>query len=295
LKKILRTTIILLLILVSSLSFGQGNGLYKFQSENGKFGFMDKNGKIKVNADFLNVGDFSEGLCYASKEIIKKGYKWIFIDTLGNKVFDIKDNFPETEFSEGFARISSFEEHWFVNKSGVNNFEKTWKDGHEEFKNGIAYVSDKEFSDFYPINTKGERIGTQTFSRVEIYNSRKNDSLESKSKMEFKSDKFVPFQENELWGFKDSLNNVVIKPKFYKVDKFKNGVCAVRINKREFEFANDYFLDALIDENGKTLIEIGMHCYMGFQGELIEFYGAPHFGGGVHYLNKNGQKIIPTE
>ena len=256
---------------------------------------MDKSGKIKVKAEYLNVGDFSEGLCYVSKEVIKKGYKWIFIDTLGNKVFDIKDNFPETEFSEGFARISSFEEQWFVNRSGVNEFGKTWKDGHGEFKNGIAYVSDKEFSDFYPINTKGERIGTKTFSRVEIYNSRKNDRLESKSKKEFKSDKFVPFQENELWGFKDSLNNVVIKPKFYKVDKFKNGVCAVRINKREFEFANDYFLDALIDENGKTLIEIGMHCYMGFQGELIEFYGAPHFGGGVHYLNKNGQKIIPTE
>lgn len=294
-RKTLRATIILLLILVSSLSYGQGNGLYKFQSENGKYGFIDKNGKIKVKAEYLNVGDFSEGLCYVSKEVIKKDYKWIFIDTLGNKVIDIKDNFPETEFSEGFARISSFEEQWFVNKNGVNEFGKTWKDGHEEFKNGIAYVSDKEFSDFYPINTKGERIGTKTFSRVEIYNSRKNDRLESKNKMEFKSDKFVPYQENELWGFKDSLNIVVIKPKFHKVDKFKNGVCAVRINKREFEFANDYFLDALIDESGKTLIEIGMHCYMGFQGELIEFYGAPHFGGGVHYLNKDGIKIKPTE
>jgi hypothetical protein len=295
LKKTLRTTIILLLILVSSLSYGQGNGLYKFQSENGKYGFMDKNGKIKVKAEYLNVGDFREGLCYVSKEVIKKGYKWIFIDTLGNKIFDIKDNFPETEFSEGFARISSFEEQWFVNRNGVNEFGKTWKDGHEEFKNGIAYVSDKEFSDFYPINTKGERIGTRTFSRVEIYNSRKNDSLESKSKIEFKSDKFIPFQENKIWGFKDSLNNVVIKPIFHKVDKFKNGVCAVRIKEVLFETANDYFLDALIDENGKILIEKEMHCYLGFQGELIEFYGGGHFSGGVHYLNKNGEEIKPTE
>ena len=256
---------------------------------------MDENGKIKVKAEYLNVGDFSEGLCYASKEVIKKGYKWIFIDTLGNKAFDIKDNFPETEFSEGFTRISSFEEHWFVNKNGVNEFGKTWKDGHEKFKNGIAYVSEKEFSDFYPINTKGERIGTKTFSRGEIYNLRKNETSEIKSKTEFKSDNYIPFQENELWGFKDSQNNIVIKPRFHKVDKFKNGVCAVRVNKREFEFANDYFLDAVINENGKTLIEIEMHCYRGFQGELIEFYGAPHFGGGIHYLNRNGEKIIPTE
>ena len=120
---------------------------------------------------------------FLGKEVIEKGYKWIFIDTLGNKVFDIKDNFPETEFKDGFAHIRSFDEHWFVNKVGINEFNKTWKDGHGEFKNGIAYVSDKKFSDFYPINTKGERIGTKTFSRVEIYNSRKKDSLETKTKI----------------------------------------------------------------------------------------------------------------
>lgn len=291
----MRTTIILLLILVSSFSFGQGNGLYKFESENGKFGFMDKTGKIKIKAEYLRVGDFSEGLCYASKEIIKKVYKWIFIDTLGNKVFEIKDNFPQTIFSNGFARISSFEEHWFVNKKGENEFGKTWKDGHGEFKDGIAYVSDKQFTDFYQINTKGERINDKTFSRVDIYNSRKNYSSDTGDKTEYPSNKYVPFQKNELWGFKDSLGNVVIKPRFYKVDKFKNGVCAVRINKREFEFANDYFLDALIDENGKILIEKEMHCYLGFQGELIEFYGGVHFSGGVHYLNKYGEEIIPTE
>mgnify|MGYP006201720309 CR=1 FL=1 len=289
------TTIILLLILVSHLSYGQGNGLYKFQSENGKYGFINKKGKIKIKAEYLIVGDFSEGLCYASKEVIEKGYKWIFIDTLGNKVFDIKDNFPETEFKDGFAHIRSFDGHWFVNKAGINEFNKTWKDGHGEFKNGIAYVSDKKFSDFYPINTKGERIGTKTFSRVEIYNSRKKDSLETKTKIDYKSDNYIPFQGNELWGFKDNQGNVVIKPKFYKIDKFENGVCAVRINKIDFEYANDYFLDALIDESGKILIEIEMHCYRGFQGELIEFYGGPHFIGGVHYLNKNGEKITPNE
>ena len=291
----MKTTITILLILISCLTRGQGNGLYKFKSQDGKYGFIDKSGKIKIKAEYLNVSDFSEGLCFVSKEVIKKGYKWIFIDTLGNKAFDIKDNFPETGFSDGFARISSFDEHWFVNKNGINEFGKTWKDGHGEFKNGIAYISDKEFSDFYPINRKGERIDNKTYSRVEIFNSRKNDSLEMKKIAEFKSNKFIPFQKNELWGFKDSQDNVVIKPQFYKVDKFNNGVCAVRIKNVQFEIANDYFLDAIIDENGRVLNEIEMHCYRGFQGDLIEFYGAPHFGGGVHYLNKKGQLIKPTE
>lgn len=256
---------------------------------------MDKSGKIRIRAEYLNVSDFSEGLCFVSKEVVNKDYKWIFIDTLGNKVFDIKDNFPETVFKEGYAQISSFDEHWFVNKQGINEFNKTWVDVYGEFMNGIAYVTDKEFSDFHTINNKGQRISNKTYSNVEIYNSRKNDSSEIKNEEEYKSDKFVPFQKKKLWGFKDSQNNIVIEPKFYKIDNFENGVCAVRINEVLFEVANDYFLDAIIDENGNVLNEVAMHCYQGFQGELIEFYGGPHFGGGVHYLNKRGEKIIPSE
>jgi len=154
----LRTLITILLILISCIIYGQGNGLYKFRADNGKYGFMDKTGKIKIKAEYLNVSDFSEGLCYVSKEVIKKGYKWIFIDTTGNKAFDIKDNFPETKFSEGFARISSFDEHWFINRKGENELGKTWVDGRGNFKNGYAVVSEKQFEDFYFINNKGEEI-----------------------------------------------------------------------------------------------------------------------------------------
>tara|TARA_R110002012_G_scaffold183587_1_gene350016 strand:+ start:294 stop:1064 length:771 start_codon:yes stop_codon:yes gene_type:complete len=256
---------------------------------------MDKTGKIKIKAEYLRVGDFNEGLCFASKEIIKKDYKWIFIDTLGNKAFDIKDNFPETGFNEGFALISSLEEHWFVNKNGINEFGKTWKDGQGEFENGIAFVSDKQYSDFYPINLNGERIDDKSYSRIEIFNLRKDKKIDTKNTSAFKSDQFVPFQKNELWGFKDLQNNVVIEPNFYKVGKFENGICAVLVDKPEFIFVNDNLMNAIIDEKGNFLNHIEMHCFMGFQGELIEFYGGPHFGGGVYYLDKNGQEVRPTE
>ncbi|WP_298903596.1 WG repeat-containing protein [uncultured Psychroserpens sp.] len=215
----MRTTIILFLILVSCLSFGQGNGLYKFRSENGKYGFMDKHGKIQIKAEYLFVNDFDGGICKVSKEINNKNYKWIFINTLGQITSSDKKNFRS-----------------------ANNY-----------------------------------------------------SSETKAKVGFTSDTFVPFQKNGLLGFKGDNGRVIIEPKFYKVDKFKNGVCAVRVNQVQFEVAGDYFFNALIDENGKVLIEIEMHCYMGFQGELIEFYGGPHFIGGVYYLNKNGKKINPTQ
>ncbi len=367
---------------------------------------MDETGNIKIKAEYLRVGDFNEGLCYVSKEVIEKGYKWIFIDTIGNKVFDIKDNFPETKFSNGFARISSFEEHWFINKKGINEFGKTWNGGIGSFESGYAVVSEKRLKGSYFINTKGEKLENFPVARLRpfsngystyykdgffiidslgrqigekfnlidgyreglfrvknvekwgfvdvngnlvidfIYEKDRRrefdeilklniDSLDALPKAPLRNvslfyEGLASYQNNNLYGFINKENKVVIKPQFkkvnhfsegfagvsidgkkwgfidqtgafvlepnyFKVDNFKNGVCGVVINEQEFEFANDYFIDALIDIKGKILIETEMHCYLGFQGKLIEYYGAPHFAGGIYYLNKNGEKITPTE
>jgi WG containing repeat len=287
-QMISRIIIFLILLTISNLCWGQGNGLYKFIGKNGKYGFIDKNGTVKVKPIFLVVHDFSEGLCFASKETIKKGYKWICIDTIGNKIFDIEDNFPETDFSEGFARISSFTEHWFIDKAGRNVFKKSWKDGQANFKNGIAYVSDEEFINFYPIDSKGNRIGNVTLARHEVYSKQKDSTSNS-------VDSLIAFKQDTLWGFKNLNGEIIITPKFQLVDKFENGLCGVRLNHQRFEVANDYYLDTIINEKGEIVSQQPMHCYLGFQGELIEYYGGFHFSGGVHYLDKRGQRVIPKE
>lgn len=284
----IRLTIVLSLITLTI--FAQGNGLYKFRSENGKYGFIDKTGIIKIRANYLITNDFKEGLCFVSKEVIKKGYKWICIDTLGNEVFDLKNNFPETDFSEGFARISSFTEQWFIDKKGENKFIKSWKDGYMEFRDGVAYVSDIQFSDFYPIDHNGERIGDKIYSRLEIFEMVKNQ----KQKDTVTSEKLIAFEINKLWGFKDQKGNVVIKPMYHAVSDFENGLCAVRTEYTEVVFRGGYF-DAIIDTQNKIVNHSKMYCYMGFKGDLIEYYSGPHFSGGPQYINKKGQSVIPTE
>jgi hypothetical protein len=272
----------------SLFAFGQGSGLYDFIGKNGKYGFIDKNGIVKVKPKYLKVQDFSEGLCFVSKEVNSKGYKWICIDTSGNKVFDIQNNNPETEFSEGFARISSFTEHWFINKKGKKVFNKSWKDGQGNFKNGIAFVSDVQFYSFYPIDIKGNRIEKGNYSRIEVNGKLTSDAL-------IILDTLIKFKQDSLWGFKNLKGEIVITPKYYLADKFENGLCAVRLNYQPFEIANDYYLDAIINTKGKVVNHVQMHCYLGFQGDLIVYYGGFHFSGGVHYLDKNGQKVIPKE
>ncbi|PJJ79687.1 WG repeat-containing protein [Mucilaginibacter auburnensis] len=284
----MRLIFALIIFLFSVASYGQGNGLYAFVGKNNKYGFIDKYGNVKVKPDYLHVTDFNDGLCFVSKEVTNKGRKWICIDTIGNFVFDISDNFPETGFSEGFARISSFTEQWFVNKKGTRVFNKTWQDGQGNFKNGVAFVSDKKFTDFYPIDVHGNRLENSVYTRIEVNSKLADHPLSHK-------DALIKFQQDNLWGFKNLKGDIVIQPKFYVVDKFENGLCGVRIHYAPFVTINDYYLDALINTKGQVVNEIPMHCYLGFQGDLIVYYGGFHFSGGVFYLDKNGKRVTPKE
>lgn len=48
-------------------------------------------------------------------------------------------------------------------------------------------------------------------------------------------------------------------------------------------------------KKGNVLNNVEMHCFMGFKGELIEYYSGYDFSGGVHYINKSGKCVIPKE
>lgn len=152
-------------LLISIIYFGQGSDRYEFIGDNHKHGFINKDGKIMIPPIYLNVQDFSDGRAFVSKETSQKGYVWICIDSLGNKIFDIADNYPQTSFSQGYARISSFEEHWFIDTNGKTVFNRTFKDGRGGFKNGYAKVSDEEFQNFYYINLNGERVNSPNFEQ----------------------------------------------------------------------------------------------------------------------------------
>lgn len=287
-KTILSILIILTLTICTN---GQGNELYKFLDINGKYGFMDKTGLIKIKPKYLRVKDFSDGLSFVSEEVIKKGYKWICIDTLGKKVFDIDDNFPETNFSCGFARVSSFTEHWFINKKGVNEFKKSWVNGYSDFQDGIAYVGNEQYSlsRLYPINTKGERIATRTWSNIDVSYMRRHKA----SKNNKKDVELIAFKSDSLWGFKSKNGQILIEPYFYKVGEFENGICPVCNFYSPRYFRG--FYDAIIDTNGVILNIKNMYCYLGFQGDLIEYYLGPDFSGGPHYFNKDGQIVTPKK
>lgn len=293
-KQIMKQIITLLLLLFFAISYGQENNLYPFLSNNGKYGFMDSTGRIIIKPKYLLESRYSENLCSVAIEERKDGgFRWIFIDTLGKKVFSITKGIP-SDFNNGLALVNDVTSYWFINKKGENPFGKTWRNAwHYGFKDTVAYVGDDKSHTFYPINTKGERISSETLSNVELYNLSKEKYKIKKKKNGFKSDAYIAYIEEDLVGFKDSIGNVVIEPKFYSVSGFENGICAVLIKEPEYFFLNDNIFEFIIDENGNILNEIKMHHYMGLQGDLIKFYKRTNFGGGPQYIDKNGQIVLP--
>lgn len=86
---------------------------------------------------------------------------------------------------------------------------------------------------------------------------------------------------------------MIIEAKFYRVNRFENGICAVIVEEPLILFANDNYFDAIINEKGKIILKQQMHSYIGFEGDLIKFYGGPHFGGKIYYINKKGNLVKP--
>ncbi len=218
--------LVYIFILFSTFSFGQLKKLYKFGPQNGKYGFIDKTGKIRIEPKFLNVQDFSEGLAFVSQKTSKRGFNWICIDTLGNEIFNIGDDFVEKKFNEGFSVVSNLDEDWFINTKGEKLFNKTWKTIAGNFQNGIAMVSDfKHGSKYYYINAKGQKLtkfqkGSKTIyiegytinfdKTYTIIDSLGNTIFEGFDSFGGFNDELIKIEKNGKWGYIDNKGNIII-------------------------------------------------------------------------------------
>jgi hypothetical protein len=244
---------LLISILFVNAMYSQGNGLHKFaDNKTNLYGFMDETGKIIIKPQFLITDDFSEGLCFVSKDIMQRGYHWIFIDTLGNTIIDLHNDFADTGFSQGYARVSSLDKTWFIDKSGNKMFGRTFADGLGTFSEGFALVNDVQFEDFYYINLKGEKVdylpargrifskGLAAFYKEEtghgVTDTLGNiiiSGLENVYHYHETSDDYLKVKKNGKWGFIDRSGKLIFD--------FTN-------NEDDIYYGNDNLF--LIKENG---------------------------------------------
>ena len=131
------------------------DGLVRVVKDN-KYGFIDKSNNviIEINREYetyFTGMDFSEGLALADEN-----GKDIYIDTKGEKVFELEDGVSSYGFNEGLAKVEKNDMVGYINKDGKLVVDYKYNSGFD-FSDGLAKVyTDDESFEF--INSKGKTI-----------------------------------------------------------------------------------------------------------------------------------------
>ena len=270
-------------VVLPCLVFAQENGLYKFIGENRKYGFMDKTGKVVIPAKYVRVWypGFNNGFAFVSEKKTSNGdFFWICIDTSGRKKIRIGQRYNPTEnLSERYykkTRRRESDNFLKLNTDSLDSLPKIMYRNERIFYEGLASIQKDSLFGF--INIENEMVIEPIFKEVRHF----SEGLAGAT------------LDGKKWGFINTESQFVIEPQYYLVDVFENGICGVLLTDEPF-YIGDYHLNAIINKNNEILFRGEMHSYMGFKGELIQYYDMGDFRGKIHYLDKNGNMIIPNE
>lgn len=215
------------------------NGLARFKQERGLFstyGFFDTKGDTVIYPQFEKVGEFSEGLCMASKD----GYKYGYINTKGEwviePIFEIgasmkiggEYDFSDKNFSGGYVAVQKDNKYGVMDKTGkiVLDYKFAFIG---KFSEGLAPA--KMDSLYGYIDSKGKWIIKPQFNGAEKF----THGLAAVSK--------GPFME-ELWGFIDRNGKEIIPLTIYgyysymESMKFWEGAVPCYVEKDVFGYIN---------------------------------------------------------
>ncbi len=212
----------------------------------GKIGFIDKTGKVVIPFAYEYTGDFSDGMCWVTKEDGRIG----FIDMTGELVVPCQYGWPAerqpTDFHEGLCAVIVDEEHeWFgfIDKTGKRAFPGVYS-GEANFSEGLAMVR--------------EILGDDEWRSGYID----------------KTGKIVIEMDDDRWGgeFHDGIAKVVAPNRTYFIDKTGKEVFELDEKYKNAEYYSEgtWLVNdgehhmGFIDNTGKTIVPCKYYAYTPF-------------------------------
>ena len=267
---------------------------------NGRWGFIDENGQYVIEAKFVMVKPFSEGLAAVVFKENQDDYRAVgYIDQSGRVVippqFSLEGGVSDRGFSEGLAAVKVYKDNvakWgYIDKSGKFVIEAKFAAA-GPFSQGRAMVgiAEPSWSIDYKwgfIDTKGRWIAKPQYG----------------SAGEF-SEGLAPVLMNDKVGFIDQQGQLAIKPQFdpdgaspcvrngrVAASRFSEGLAAVQLEKNEW--GKEW---GFIDRRGNWVIQPAFACAAPFSEGLAligvrEVEGAWRFG----YIDKTGAVVIKPQ
>lgn len=219
-----------------------------------RWGFINIKGKLIIQAEYEEVGNFSEGLC-----AVKQNNRWGFIDKTGKIVVEPKYK-AVWEFFDGLAEVLDEKNKvGFINQKG----EMAIKPQYESAWNDDPILVKKEGKYFYINRENGEKLSLGGFRYATPFTANKWAIVETQKgygciqtngnyliepqydELKTGGDNFIGYRKNGKWGILNEAGDIIIEAKFQDIGKFENNVTyAVKTNRY-----------GLIDTTGQFIIE----------------------------------------
>ncbi|HQQ21333.1 MAG TPA: WG repeat-containing protein [Bacteroidales bacterium] len=156
-----------------------------------RWGFVDKTGQVKIDPQFLNTGNFSDGKCAVEFE----NGGWGYIDKKGKTIID-PQFIDAKEFIDGKAVVFSDGGAGVINKKGKYVIKPQFS---FMVKDGDKYLI-RQNRKFGWCDKKGKIIINPQFEEA----------------FPFRGGKLAAVRLGEKWGYIDSKGKIVINPQFDK-------------------------------------------------------------------------------
>ncbi len=206
-----------------------------YEAPSDHWGFIDTSGNLIIEADFDDVGAFTEGLA-----AISKGGKWGYIDRDGNVVIEPVYK-SAWAFHEGFARVKPFDKpDQFIDRSGHALAAEDWA-ASDDFSGGMARVM--VGNSFGYVDSSGKLMIQPLFTRG----------------WNFSNDLSVIEYQDKL-GIIDRKGNHILQPVYDQIKKAANEnifLCSRENNAIAF------------DKSGKELLKIPGAKMVDSDGEIL--------------------------
>ena len=231
-----KTTCILLLMIISTLTFGQSQNLFKI-IENDKIGYINEKGNVVITPKYLRGNEFSDGLAS-----VRLNSRYGFIDHSGQFIIQPKYDYV-LNFNNGFACAYLNGKPLIIDKNDKVILDTLYKSIQFTSKGKVIIQTKRNKQGIFDLTTKKLVIDT-IFQSISSF----QNGIATVTNYVIKQD-----DRNTNYAVIDSLGNFVVPfEKYEKIEIFVDGYAKVLINNGKN--GSDYF-DGLIDTKGNLLFQ----------------------------------------
>ncbi|MCB0754763.1 MAG: WG repeat-containing protein [Flavobacteriales bacterium] len=272
-------------VLWSSLAFGQEMLKY-YGEENKLWGFKDVSGNTIVEPKYEFVEDGYEGIA-----AFRMNQKWGYVTADGKEVIPPEFDRAGT-FGDGLALVGIAANDWFINTKGQKVFELPENMEGNRFSEGLAAVMEFETGEWGFIDKTGKLVIPYTFAGIYQGSERNQDQ----HVFGFSEGLCAVYRYVKA-GFIDKAGTVVIPFKFAEARAFSDGLALAAIEDDPDPDNLDYdpnypdLLYGYLNKTGEWAVEPKFYDAGSFS-EGMAFFTTDQLYG---YIDTNGKEVIPQQ